>query len=478
MKKYDVIVIGAGFGGLISAALLSKEGYRVAIFEKENYAGGLCASFKSGGHTFDVAVDAMGAMKDGEIIRGILKELDIETQLDFIPLEPIRRNIFPNFTIDIPGSTTEYKETLSKLFPSEIEGINSLFSLMGNIYKQSVASIFSGTNNGISAHYNWLGKPFAAILDDYLSDKKLKAALSSYCNFLGLPSSQVSSILAVNTLMHYLEGGAFRVKGGLQNLAEALVKVIEKNSGIVFYGKTVKKILSNASIAIGIKTETGEEFQAKHIISDIDLKTVVNTMIDSDEIEEKKAVKIKDMEVSGSFVIAYIGAKIDLDEHKIASSIGYFPSYETDDMLNINENISYGLSIPSISDSTTAPRGCHTFIIHCPLCEERALVDKNRIADSLIESVNKIIPGFSECITLRRVADAGTFLRYTGNSNGAAYGWSQKAGFYMNLPVLCKIMNNFHVVGHWAGFGGGMLPVAISALKTVSSITNKKMVIL
>lgn len=478
MEKYDVIVIGAGFGGLVSAAFLSKAGYRVAVFEKGSYAGGLCASFKNAGYTFDVAVDAIGAMKEGELIRNIIKELEIESKLDLIRLEPIKRNIFPDLTLDIPGSTSGYRETLIKSFPSEKEGINGLFSLMGDIYRQSIASIFTGSSNGFSSYYDWLGKPFAALLDDYLTNKKLKAVLSSYCNYLGLPSSQVSSILVVNTLMHYLEGGAFRIGGGMQKLTDALVGSIEKNSGMVFCNRGVKKILANAGAATGIITEKDEAFQAKHIISDMDLKTVMSTMVDRGEVEDEKSERIKELEVSASFVIAYLGAEIDLDEREVASSIGYFPSYETDDMLNMNKNISYGLSIPSITDPATSPEGCHTFIIYWPLCKEARGVNRERITDVLIESVNQIIPGFSKRIALRRIADAGTFSRYTGNSNGAAYGWSQKAGFYMNLPVCRNIMDNFHVVGHWAGFGGGMLPVAISALKAVSEITNKKMVML
>jgi len=478
MEKYDVIVIGSGFGGLVSAAFLSREGYRVAVFEKENYAGGLCTSFENDGYTFDIAVDAIGSMREGEVLKDILKKLDIESQLDIICLEPIRRNIFPDFTIDIPGNTVEYKDNLSKLFPEEKEGIDSLFSLMGNIYKQSVALIFSEKNNGVHAHYDWLSKPFSVLLDNYLTDKKLKAVLSSYCNYLGLPSSKVSSILVVNTLMHYLEGGAFRVGGGMRNLTKALVGVIEKNFGKVFCGRGVKKILTNAEVATGVVTEGDEKFPAEHIISNIDLKTVISNMVDIGGIERKKAEKIKDMEVSASFVIVYIGAKIDLNEHKVTSSMGYFSSYETEDMFNINKKVSYGLSIPSLIDPAISPEGCHSFIIYWPLSGWKEIVDKEKIADILIESVDQIIPGFSRSIVLRRVADAKTFFRYTGNSNGAAYGWRQKAGFYTKLPVLRNIMDNFHVVGHWAGFGGGMLPVAISSLRAVLEITNKKMVAL
>jgi len=42
MKKNDVIVIGSGISGLLSALALSREGKKVVILEKESYIGGVC----------------------------------------------------------------------------------------------------------------------------------------------------------------------------------------------------------------------------------------------------------------------------------------------------------------------------------------------------------------------------------------------------------------------------------------------------
>ncbi|MFK4301779.1 phytoene dehydrogenase-like protein [Paenibacillus sp. RC254] len=56
MNKYDVIVIGAGLGGLSCAARLSALGYRTAVFESHTLAGGFATEFKRKGYTFDVSL--------------------------------------------------------------------------------------------------------------------------------------------------------------------------------------------------------------------------------------------------------------------------------------------------------------------------------------------------------------------------------------------------------------------------------------
>ncbi|MHA2431595.1 MAG: FAD-dependent oxidoreductase, partial [Promethearchaeota archaeon] len=50
---YDVIIIGAGIGGLLAGNILQKKGYNVLIFERNNYPGGYCTSFRRKNFNFD-----------------------------------------------------------------------------------------------------------------------------------------------------------------------------------------------------------------------------------------------------------------------------------------------------------------------------------------------------------------------------------------------------------------------------------------
>jgi len=56
MPDYDVIVIGAGNGGLTASASLAKRGARVLLLERHNLPGGCATSFIRGRFEFEVAL--------------------------------------------------------------------------------------------------------------------------------------------------------------------------------------------------------------------------------------------------------------------------------------------------------------------------------------------------------------------------------------------------------------------------------------
>ena len=474
MRRYDVAIIGAGIGGLVSGALLSQSGRSVAVFEKGGCPGGLCSSFKNGGYVFDAAIDSIGGLVDGEFLRVLFEKLGVLDELDLIPLDPVRRLFLPDFCVDIQPDIKLHKEHLEILFPCEKDNIEKIFTVMEAVYTQSMSLPFGRKEEISSDFMNWLGMSFSDILDKYINDHKLKAVLSSYSTFLGLPANRVSAIFIANTLMHYVKGGAYRVKGGMRHLSEALVNVIKKNGGDVFLNEEVKKLTVEHARAAGIITSKERDIPATHVIVASDLKTMVNHLAPKRSIDEAVSSHVNKMKESSSFIIAYIGTDLDINKLELVSSMGFFSSYDIESMLNMNSDISYGVSIPSMIDDSVAPEGCHNIVFHYPTCKKTVL-NKEKIVDKIINSVEKIIPGLSQHIRLLRVADASTIHRYTGNSFGAAYGWEQKIGLYSDMQFLKKIMKNLHVAGHWAGLGGGVMPAAISAVKVAESIIGKKL---
>ena len=55
--KYDVIVIGAGIGGLTCGAFLAKEGLSVLVAEQHSRPGGCCTTFQRKGFNFDAGIE-------------------------------------------------------------------------------------------------------------------------------------------------------------------------------------------------------------------------------------------------------------------------------------------------------------------------------------------------------------------------------------------------------------------------------------
>ncbi len=470
MDKFDVVIVGAGIGGLVCGALLAKKGIHVAIFEKEERPGGYCSSFSENGYIFDACIDSIGCLDRDGILRKVLGELKVLDEIELIELNPIRRNLFPDLTIDIPSNPEQYQNDLKNLFPKQKNGIREVFKVMNDIYEWSNDSVLSD-RAGFDLQF-WVNRTFKSLLEDHIDDVRLQAILSSYCNFLGLPASEVSAITAANILIHYLKGGAFRVKGGVQVLINALIKEIQVNRGKIYLGQGITKIICDNKRASGIKTENGEKIKANHIVSNMDIKTVVNSMIDSVSLDKDKIKRINDLKTSGSFIIVYLGLDYDLSNNDLISSIGYFSSFELNAMLNKDERLSFGISIPSLIDKSLVPNGCSSIVIHWPFCYNNHNIKPNKdlIARKLINRLRQLIPDIQEHIVYQSVADSDVLYRYTGNSQGAAYGWAQDVDLFSNLSFLRGIMDNFHIVGHWAGYGGGIMPSVLSAVKVARMI--------
>lgn len=66
MKKYDVIVVGAGNGGLSAALWLAKRGKKVLVIEKHNLPGGCATSFVRGNYEFEATLHELCQMGTGE----------------------------------------------------------------------------------------------------------------------------------------------------------------------------------------------------------------------------------------------------------------------------------------------------------------------------------------------------------------------------------------------------------------------------
>ena len=77
LKKYDTIIIGAGFSGLLSALTISKEGKNVLIIEKDNIIGGICRSYLVDGYTVDTGPHIITRMDSGPLKSLMDKYFDV-----------------------------------------------------------------------------------------------------------------------------------------------------------------------------------------------------------------------------------------------------------------------------------------------------------------------------------------------------------------------------------------------------------------
>ena len=120
----NVAVIGSGLGGLAAACTLAARGYRVTVFEKNDWIGGKAAVLEAQGFRFDMGPTILTMPK---VLRRIFDEAGrrLEDEMDMVRLDPQWRCFFDN------GSTLDLREQVEQM-----RGELATFSRQGDIGEQ------------------------------------------------------------------------------------------------------------------------------------------------------------------------------------------------------------------------------------------------------------------------------------------------------------------------------------------------------
>lgn len=477
MKDFDVIVIGSGIGGLICTGILASKGLKPLMLEKNKAPGGYLSSFRRNGFIFDSTVDCISGIGSDGLITTVLSSLGVDKEIEFIRIEPIRVSIFPDIEVAVDANVNAYVNRLISFFPSESAGIKSFFNMAERVYNGIQATInmqIYGTfeRNKIDPDIlKIVNMTYKDFLNEYINDYKLKAILSDRCPFIGLPPSKVAALSMIILIMSYFRLGAYRPIGGFQRLSDVFIEGIKKNGGKVIFGSNVSKILMSGQNCHGVICDNGEEYISRYIVSNADFVSTFSNLLGGEYISIAEDM-IKNPGDSTSFFIVYAGVRGEFERH---SSIGYFPSYDIDSFFSpdkaFKKSGTIGITVASIEDKFLAPEGCHTVVLHEMVEASGEKMDRSKCMEIVIKKAENIMPDIKNRTVVLDSATPQTLQRYTGNFNGAAFGWKQIPGF---RNIKSHGIKNLYIAGHWGDMGGGVLAAAYSGAKAASEILIKE----
>ncbi len=490
MSEMDVIIIGAGVGGMTCGCLLAQKGLNVLIVEKNQKIGGCCSSFKKEEFSFDLSVQSLGECQKGGRIWNLLSRLDLLDQVQFIPLEPAREYHFSKQRIVQSSRIETHIETLSRLFPTERKGIKQVYETLRKIFDE-FSQIPSSLNwfdpSSFLSQFPFLStyrdKTFAQLLNEHISNPFLKTILSIRSSYALLPPEEISVIGMAGVEMSYFNYGVSCVRGSVEGLPFKMGRAFERMNGKVFLGQEVEKILLEKKRAIGIKLKDGQEYTGKVIVSNIDARKTFFGLLAEDLLPGGYRSKLKGMRPSLSYFILYLGIEGGLEELSVSNN-EVFPddqiSKEYQDLYEnrIPERAPFYLLAPSKVNPFQAPDAASTLCLsikapyHFSLGWNPKTIDE--LSESLIFRASAFIPDLKKRILVKVETTPKTIEKWTGNLFGAAYGWAQipsQSGIH-RLQRTTPISNLF-LTGHWTTPGGGVAAVVASGELTAETIWSK-----
>ncbi|MFA5361865.1 MAG: NAD(P)/FAD-dependent oxidoreductase [Candidatus Omnitrophota bacterium] len=457
-EKYDVVIVGAGIGGLVCGCYLAKAGLKVLIIEQHNKPGGYCTSFERKRYKFDVGVHYLGSMGSG-ILKKVLQELEI--WLDVKRINPTDKIILPKNIVYIKDNYFDTMEGFKRNFPLEARNIENFFNY---ILKRDFLTIYSEVRK----------KTFKEVLDAYFKDSRIKAIFSLLLGNIGLSAMNAAAVPAIILFREYILDNGYYPRGGMQSLPDKLVDSFVKGGGVILYSKRVTKISTNSSI-FSVELETGEKLFSKTVVSNADANETFKNIL---SIKTKESLLINRLVFSSSMFLVYLGLKIDVG--KILpdkANIWYFDTYNIDRLYSyMTKNVVIGklqclfCSFPSMHDLNVYQNNSSTMIlsIHAPYKNESFWRNnKLVVGDKMICKASELIPNLKKYIEVTEYATPHTFFKYTSNRKGSFVGWlSIPKQINSSLLPQKTSVKGLYLVGHWTSMGypgyGGIPNVAFS----------------
>ena len=131
IDKYDIVVVGAGNGGLSAAAYLAKHGKRVLVCEKHNLPGGCATSFRRGRFEFEATLHEMCQMGEGDTAGAVRQLLDwYGLEVDWVGVDEafasINQDKENGFNVKMPVGVQEFIDEMERQVPGSRESMETV----------------------------------------------------------------------------------------------------------------------------------------------------------------------------------------------------------------------------------------------------------------------------------------------------------------------------------------------------------------
>lgn len=450
---WDVVVIGAGIGGLSAAGLLAQLGRRVLVVEQHAVPGGFTQSFRRGGWAWDVGLHVVGEMGPrclfGRVVDalagGRLKWKKIDGAYDVAEL-PSGKEVL------IPGSLSGLRQSLLAAFPGEAPAIARYFTLMREasaamrdyFVARSLTPWLQRTTPGPTRALALATT--AQVLDGLTQNADLRAVLAVHWVFYGTPPERSNFGTHALLARHYRQGGYYPL-GGSMSIPRALSAALREHGGWVKVRADVARIDVTHGHATGVTLRSGEQILAPTVVS---AAGALNTLrlLPPEERAQAWVDPVEALPPSCAHVSLYVGFKGDIAAAGASATNRYLMNGREELWDGASERPLVYVNFPSLKDGVDhGPDQLHTAeVVALTAWEPFARFDgsrwrhrgaeydavKAKITKTLLDLLLKRLPKLRPLVAYTELSTPVSTAHFARGVRGAAYGLESTAQRFEN----------------------------------------------
>ncbi len=449
--KYEVIVTGAGIGGLSCATKLAKQGKKVLLLEKNPHIGGTSHIFRRDGYAFP-----MGPLSFShpQRVKEIFDDLGIKERIDF------KRNHFqlnaPHLEIVYSHPLAELKESLVGIFSDE-KGIELFFAeleeiidsvediwlwhpdyLLGKKRKNALKKKDDSFQDKIKRIEGYSLTPCVSLLDGHIKNTILRNLLGSQGT-----SAPVMSVLNLAMMWNLMSCvGIWFPSCGIHGLADLMSEAFLSSGGELITGSPVEKILIHDGRARGVVCRDGEIYEAPWIVSNADYKRTFFELVQEGPVADTFLKSLEAIPYAHSELCVYLGVDPQKVDFKAIEALHLFYRrfYDPNQNPGLEDFDNREVEICLWSDNAPelVPSGKAALVLRVGFPfnhfsyfwtgekkrKQEYIPYKERLARSLVKTIDNILPGLSSSIEVMETATPLTYQDWGQRYRGSLAGWT------------------------------------------------------